>query len=138
MKKRAVNFKMPGATLPPQTVAGVPEPEKLDKVTETIGKWAAIFGTIGGIYYLGKFLNIHLPALSLHPYQIVILSFSCAFTWVYIFKWGSVKPFNCVTCLSGWFGLIFGYWAVGLWGVAYMPISMTVAAIYSEVRMRWL
>lgn len=130
--------KKPNATLTPQTVAGVPEPEKLPTVIVTIMQWLMIFGVIVGVYFLGKSASIKLPTLSLHPYQVVILSFSFAFTWVYIFRWGSVKPFSCVTCMSGWFALIIGYWCYSWWGIGLMPVAMTVAALYSEIRMRWL
>lgn len=128
----------PGATLPPQTVAGVPKPEKVTTVLSTIIQWLIIFGVIAGVYFLGRSVSIKIPELNLYAYQVVILSFCFAFTWVYIFKWGSVKPFTCVTCMSGWFALIIGYWCFGWWGIALMPVAMTVAALYSEIRMRWL
>jgi hypothetical protein len=130
--------KRPGATLEPQTVAGVPKPEPVTNVVSTVLQWLLIFGIIAGAYFGIKYLSIELPSLNLLPYQVVLLSFCFAFTWVYIFKWGSVKPFNCVTCMSGWFALIIGYWCFGWMGIALMPVAMTTAAIYSEVRMRWL
>jgi len=122
----------------PTSVAGTPEPEKATTVFSTITQWLFIFGLIVGVYFLGKLASIKLPTLNLAPYQVIILSFSFAFTWVYIFRWGSVKPFNCVTCMSGWFSLISGYWCYGWWGIALMPVAMTFAALYSEIRMRWL
>lgn len=125
-------------TLQPTSVAGEPIPAPATSILSTIVQWLFILGLIVGIYFLGKVISIKLPSINLQPYQIVILAFSFAFTWVYIFKWGSVKPFSCCTCLSGWFALLIGYWSEGWWGVIYMPIAMTFAAIYSEIRMRWL
>ena len=122
----------------PQTVAKVPEPEKVTTVLSTIVQWLFIFGIIAGVYFLFRLLSFKLPQLNLRSYEIICLAFSMSFTWVYIFKWGSIKPFNCVTCMAGWFSLIIGYLSVGWWGLAYMPIGMTVAALYSEIRMRWL
>lgn len=123
---------------PPTDHAKPPKPEKVTTVFSTIVQWLIIFGVIAGLYFLGRFLSIHLPELHLTAFQIVLLSFSFAFTWVYIFKWGSVKPFTCVTCMSGWFALIIGYWCFHWWGIALMPSAMTFAALYSEIRMRWL
>lgn len=79
-----------------------------------------------------------LPTIHLSSIEIIILAFSCAFVWVYVLKWGVIKPFNCVTCMCGYFSLIIGCWSIGFWGIAYMPVGMTFAALYSEVRMRWL
>lgn len=123
---------------PPAEHAKPPKPEKVTTVFNTVFQWLIIFGIIAGVYFLGRAASIKLPELHLRPYEIVILSFSFAFTWVYVFRWGSVKPFNCCTCLSGWFALIIGYWCHGLWGIAFMPLAMTLAALYGEVRMRYL
>lgn len=125
-------------TKQPTSVAGTPVPATKTSILSTIVQWLFILGLIAGVYFLAKKVSVKLPTINLHPYQIVIIAFSLAFTWVYIFRWGSVKPFNCVTCMSGWFALIIGYWSVGWWGIVYMPLTMTFAAIYSEVRMRWL
>lgn len=123
---------------PPTNHALPPKPEKVKTVMSTIIQWLFIFGIITGVYFLGRAASIKLPALNLEPYQIIVLSFSFAFTWVYVFKWGSVRPFNCVTCLSGWFAFIIGYWCYGWWGIGLMPVAMTVAAVYGEIRMRYL
>lgn len=123
---------------PPAEHATPPKPEKVKTVFSIIIQWLLILGVLAGIYFLGRAASIKLPELHLRPYQIIILSFSFAFTWVYVFRWGNVKPFNCVTCLSGWFALIIGYWCYGWWGFAFMPVAMTFAALYSEIRMRYL
>ena len=125
-------------TKEPTSVAGVPVPATQTSILSTIIQWLFILGLIIGIYFLGRAVSIKLPALNLRWWQIIGIAFSCAFTWVYIFKWGSIKPFNCVTCMSGWFGLIIGYWCFHWWGIIYMPLCMTVAALYSEIRMRYL
>jgi phosphotransferase system glucose/maltose/N-acetylglucosamine-specific IIC component len=99
-----------------------------------------IGGIIAAVIYR-HWIGQHLPELpAIHPThaQVIIIAFSCAFVWVYVLKWGVIKPFNCVTCMCGYFSLILGCWSIGFWGVAYMPVGMTVAALYSEVRMRWL
>jgi hypothetical protein len=106
------------------------------KILGAIVQWIIMLAVIVGIVMLFKYVN--LPAIHLNSIEIIILAFSCAFVWVYVLKWGVVKPFNCVTCLCGWFSLILGCWSIGFWGIAYMPIGMTFAALYSEVRMRWL
>jgi hypothetical protein len=106
------------------------------KVLGAIIQWIIMLAVIVGIVLLFK--HVRLPAITLSSIEIIILAFSCAFVWVYVLKWGVIKPFNCVTCMTGWFSLIIGCWAIGKWGVVYMPVGMTVAALYSEIRMRWL
>lgn len=133
MKKQPIEIK-----LIPDEHAEPPKPEKVDKAFKYIGEWFIILSVLVGVYFLGRLLNIKLPPIELAPHQIVILAFCSAFVWVYVFKWGSILPFTCVVCMSGWFALILGYWSMGWFGVACMPISMTTAALYSEIRMRWL
>lgn len=106
------------------------------KVLKALGQWILVLAVIAGIVLLFKY--VRLPELHLSHMEVIILAFSCAFVWVYVLKWGSVKPFNCVTCMTGWFSLIIGCWVAGWFGVIYMPVGMTVAALYSEIRMRWL
>lgn len=125
-------------TMEPKSVAGTPVPVPATSALSTIIQWIFILGIIVGIYFLGRAVSIKIPSIHLKPHYIIILAFSFSFTWVYVFKWGSVKPFSCITCMSGWFALIIGYWSAGWWGIAYIPIAMTVAALYSEIRMRWL
>lgn len=98
--------------------------------------WLVFIAIVAGIFCLFKYAT--LPVIHPTHAEVIILGFSCAFVWVYVLKWGSVKPFNCVTCMTGWCSLIIGCWSIGLWGIVYMPVGMTVAALYSEVRMRWL
>lgn len=106
------------------------------KILKALAQWILVLAAIAGIVLLFK--HIRLPELHLSHIGVIILAFSCAFVWVYVLKWGVIKPFTCVTCMTGWFGLIIGCWVAGWFGVVYMPVGMTVAALYSEVRMRWL
>ena len=106
------------------------------KILKALMQWIIMLAVIIGIVLLFKY--VRLPTIHLNSIEIIILAFSCAFVWVYVLKWGVIKPFSCVTCMTGWFSLIIGCWAIGKWGVVYMPVGMTVAALYAEVRMRWL
>jgi hypothetical protein len=70
--------------------------------------------------------------------QAIVFGFSCAFTWVEVLRLGSRKPFNCLKCMCGWFTLIIaGVCHVEYWPF-YLPVGVTVGAVFSAIKMRWL
>ena len=78
-------------------------------------------------------------------YQIILIGMALAHFWVDKLKWGSVKPFTCTSCMTGWFSMIvylivtpfsFHTFLVGMF--FYAPIGNFVGSIYSQIQMRWL
>lgn len=70
--------------------------------------------------------------------QVIVFSLACAFVWVEVLRWGHVKPFNCLPCMTGWFSLIFSFsHHVEFWPL-YLPLGLATGAMFEAVRMRWL
>ena len=71
-------------------------------------------------------------------YLVIIFSLSIAFTWVEVLKWGVVKPFTCIRCMTGWIALI-------LAGITHQPcwylfvfLGVFVGAMFEGLKMRYL
>lgn len=76
------------------------------------------------------------PAMSWH--LVVPFGLSLAYLWVDVFRWGITKPFNCLSCMTGWFSLVIaGLFHVPFW-YFYLPAGVFVGGLYSSFRMRWL
>lgn len=70
--------------------------------------------------------------------QVLFFALACAFTWVEVLKWGVVKPFNCLKCMTGWFAVILAFmFHVEFWPM-YLPAGLFVGAIISAIQMRYL
>ena len=71
-------------------------------------------------------------------WNIIVIALSLAFCQVEVLHFGSVKPFNCVKCMTGWYALGIGCWCVGWHGLVYLPVGVFVGAIFEGIKMRWL
>lgn len=71
-------------------------------------------------------------------FNILLLSLSLAFCQVEVVHFGSVKPFNCIKCMTGWYALTLGCMSIGWHGIIYLPLGVFVGAIYSAIEMRYL
>ena len=70
--------------------------------------------------------------------QVVVFALAIAFTWVEVLKWGSVKPFNCLKCMTGWAALILAFtFHVEFWYM-YLPVGLFVGAMFEGIKMRYL
>ena len=70
--------------------------------------------------------------------QVILFSLSLAFFWVEILKWGSVKPFNCLKCMTGWVSFIMA-WSFGVeYFLLYLPLGVFIGALFTAIKMRWL
>jgi hypothetical protein len=70
--------------------------------------------------------------------QAIGFGFASAFMWVEVLHLGSRKPFNCLKCMCGWFTMFIALaFHVQFW-YFYLPIGLTVGAIYSAIKMRYL
>lgn len=131
MKKAAIPIRI-------DTSSDVAPSQELPK-KEWIGiakAWLFFALLVAAVYYSFAYLRVTLPTIA--GWQAVIFSFSFSFTWVYILKIGVTKPFNCITCLTGWTCLLFAFlFHVEMWYL-YIFIGLTVGAIFSALKMRWL
>jgi len=71
-------------------------------------------------------------------WNILIIALSLAFCQVVVLHFGSIKPFNCIKCMTGWYALVIGCWLVGWHGVVYLPLGVFVGAMFEAIKMRWL
>ena len=71
--------------------------------------------------------------------QVLVFSLACAFMWVEVLKWWKqIKPFNCLKCMTGWMALILAFaFHVEFWYM-YLPLGVTVGAVFGAIQMRWL
>ena len=101
-----------------------------------------IVGCIVAIFWHRHWIGQYLPSLpergTMTGLQVIIFALSCAFGWVEILKWGSIKPFNCLKCMTGWFAFILAFaFHVEFWYM-YLPVGLFVGAMFEGIRMRWL
>lgn len=73
-------------------------------------------------------------------YNILLLALALAFCQIEVIHFGSVKPFNCIKCMTGWYAIVLAWFVYGHgWhGIIYLPLGVFVGAIYSALKMRWL
>jgi hypothetical protein len=71
-------------------------------------------------------------------YEIVVLSLALSFTFVEVIKPFKFKPFNCIKCMSGWFGLAIGVYNYSCYGIGYIFICLFFGAIFEAIKMRYL
>lgn len=103
--------------------------------TLTVIQWLLVLGVAAGIYFLWKG-HLTLPDINLSSVEIIIISLSLAFTWVEVLKIGVTKPFNCVSCLTGWIALIVGVIDRGWSGIIFLFIGLFVGALFEAIKMR--
>ena len=70
--------------------------------------------------------------------QVIFFALALAFMWVEVLKWGIVKPFNCIKCLTGWFALILAFAFHTEFWYMYLPAGLFVGALFEGIHMRWL
>lgn len=107
--------------------------------------WLLFLSLIAGIVALvwqRHYIGQHLPSLpergTMSGLQVVVFALAFAFTWVEVLKWGSVKPFNCLKCMTGWVSLILAFtFHVEFWYM-YLPVGLFVGSVFEGIRMRWL
>lgn len=96
--------------------------------------WLLFAVVIAAIYFGWKYIHITLPVM---PWYLVLLfSLSLAFTWVEVLKWGSVKPFNCLKCLTGWFAIALAFLFHTEFWYFYLFSGLFLGSIFSLVKGR--
>ncbi len=101
-----------------------------------------IIGGIVAIIWYRHWIGNHLPDLPefgrMTGWQVVIFALAFAFMWVELLKWGSVKPFNCIKCLTGWVALVLAFtFHVQFWYM-YLPVGLFVGAMFEAIKLRYL
>lgn len=107
------------------------------KLLLSILQWLFVTILIVGCWWLFRTVTIPAPA-PLTGGSTVLFGLALAFVWVEVLKWGSVKPFNCVKCLTGWFAFILAFIFHVPHFYLYLPLGVFVGAIFSAIQMRWL
>lgn len=107
--------------------------------------WIVFLLILGGIVALiwhRHWIGQQLPSLpergTMTGMQVVVFALALAFTWVEVLKWGVIKPFNCIKCLTGWFSLILAYTFPVEWWPLYLPLGLFVGAVFTAIKLRWL
>lgn len=107
------------------------------KIIKVILNWVIFLGLVGGIWYLvnGWSLPVfpHMPG-----YLVLFFALSIAFVWVEVLKFGSVKPFNCMKCMTGWFALVLAFLFNTQFWYMYLFAGVFLGAMFSAIKMRWL
>lgn len=104
---------------------------------KAIINWIVFVAVIAGAFFLLKYFALpSLPTLS--GWFVCLVGLAMAVVWVEKLKWGSVKPFNCVSCLTGWTTLALAFlFHVEVWYL-YLFIGAFVGVMYSKICMRYL
>ena len=106
------------------------------KIFKTAMQWLILIAIIIGFYFFVKYLT---PIrLNLNHIEVLGLALSIAFMWVEVLKWGVIKPFNCLRCMTGWFSLIIGCMAAGWAGMFYLPAGIFIGAFFDRIKIRYL
>ena len=110
-----------------------------------ITNWLLFLLLIGGIIALvwhRHWIGQHLPSLpergTMTGLQVIVFALAFAFMWVEVLKWGAVKPFNCLKCMTGWAAVILAFtFRVEFWYM-YLPCGLFAGAMFEGIKMRWL
>ena len=70
--------------------------------------------------------------------KIIIYALSLAFCQVEVMHFGSVKPFNCIKCMTGWYALALGLIWMGWPGIWMLPVGVFIGGIFEAGKMRFL
>lgn len=114
----------------------VKAPHRWVKILMTVVQWVAVAAVL---LFLFRGVNYRIPERRIMPGYLVILSgVSFAFAWVDIMKWGVSRPWNCITCLSGWFSLLLAFvFHTHFWYV-YLGLGCFAGYLFTTIRMKWL
>lgn len=119
----------------PKTVKA---PRRWVKVLMTVVQWLVV-ATVLFFVLFGFHFKLQLPVTKPMPgYLVILFGLSAAYVWVDVLRWGVSRPFNCLTCLSGWFCLILAFAFHTHYWYLYLPLGAFVGGLYSKIVMRWL
>jgi hypothetical protein len=107
--------------------------------------WFLFLLILGGIiaavsyrHWIGQYLPSIPERGTMTGMQVIIFALSFAFMWVEVMKWGHVKPFNCLKCMTGWVALILAFtFHVQFWYMC-LPVGLFAGAMFGGIKMRYL
>ncbi|MFT3679445.1 MAG: hypothetical protein QM791_04180 [Ferruginibacter sp.] len=70
--------------------------------------------------------------------QAALFGLALAFVWVEVLKWGTVKPFSCMKCMTGWLSLAMAFLFHVDFAIFYLPLGVFIGALFSVIKMRYL
>lgn len=114
------------------------KPKTWVKVFLTVVQWVVI-ATVLCFGLFGFHFKFQLPqARPMDGWLVILTGVSFAFVWVDVLKWGVSRPWNCVTCLSGWFSLLLAIvFNTHFWYI-YLGIGCFTGHLFTLIRLRWL
>jgi hypothetical protein len=108
------------------------------KILSTIVQWIIIIAVIAACVICLP--GIKKPDLHLQPitgFMCILFSLSFAFWWVEILRlFKTVKPFNCLKCMTGWVSLIVAVLFHVPDPYMYLFIGLFVGAITDQLKQR--
>lgn len=112
------------------------------KTTKIVFNWLIFIAFLAGVYFASGYLNFlvnwwrSLPVLS--GIYSLIFGLSIAFFWVEVKRWGHVKPFNCLKCLTGWFTFIIAFTFHTPFAFMYLFVGVFVGSLFEAIKLRYL
>lgn len=112
------------------------------KKSKILFSWVLFIALIAGIYFGVGYLHFifswwhSLPVLS--GIYCLLFGLSLAFFWVEIKKYGVIKPFNCLKCMTGWFTFIIAFTFHTPFAFMYLFVGLFVGALFEAIKMRYL
>lgn len=111
-------------------------PNKRAKIISTILQWLVV-ATV--LFFIFRGFHYKIPETRPMPgYLVALFGISGAYVWVDVLRWGVSKPFNCLACLSGWFGLILAFVFHTHYWYLYLPLGGFIGGLFTSIRLRWL
>lgn len=108
------------------------------KGTQILLNWLIFLTAITAIYVFFEYWYVPITLPDMPGYLVLFFSFSIAFVWVEILRWGVTKPFNCVKCMTSWLSFFMAYAFHTPFWYFYLFAGLMIGAIYSAVKMRYL
>lgn len=115
------------------------------KILKIIGNWflfllilAGIIAAVSYRHWIGQYLPSLPERGTMTGLHVIVFALSFAFMWVEVMKWGVIKPFNCLKCMTGWVALILAFTFHAEFWYMYLPVGLFVGAMFSAIKLRWL
>jgi hypothetical protein len=116
--------------------APVKVPRKWLKVFLTIVQWLFIAGIV---FFVLRGYYYQIPERKEMPgYLVALFGLSMAYVWVDVLKIGVTRPFNCLTCMSGWICLILAFVFHTHYWYLYLPLGAFAGGLFTSIKLRWL
>lgn len=112
------------------------------KKSKIVINWVMFIALLAAFYFGAGYLHFivswwhSLPVLS--GFYSLLFGLSLAFFWVEIKKYGIIKPFNCLKCMTGWFTFIIAILFHTPFAFMYLFVGLFIGALFEAIKMRYL